>query len=124
MGWRFYKRLTVVPGLRLNLSRSGVSVSIGHRGLWYTAGARGQRVTAGLPGTGIFYTESRPWQSSGSRFVSADRGRDRYPGTQDRPYRTIQRAIEGDAPRAGHRLLFLAVVWVVVVWIIRFIIGG
>ena len=38
MGFRFYRRVPLVPGLRLNLSKSGPSVSLGHRGLWYTLG--------------------------------------------------------------------------------------
>lgn len=57
MSLRFYKRVSLIPGLRLNLSRSGASLSIGHRGFWYTVGPRGRRVTAGLPGSGLFYTE-------------------------------------------------------------------
>jgi hypothetical protein len=60
MGWRFYRRIRLIPGLRLNLSRSGPSLSFGHRGAWYTIGPRGRRVTVGLPGAGIFYTEHIP----------------------------------------------------------------
>jgi Protein of unknown function (DUF4236) len=51
MGLRFRRRLSILPGLRLNLSRSGASVSVGHRGAWVTVGQR--RVTVGLPGTGL-----------------------------------------------------------------------
>jgi hypothetical protein len=41
MGVRFYRRIGLIPGLRVNLSRSGPSLSIGHRGAWYTIGPRG-----------------------------------------------------------------------------------
>ena len=57
---RFFRRQTLIPGvLRLNFSKSGVSLSIGHRGLgWLTVGGpRGNRITAGLPGTGLFVTQ-------------------------------------------------------------------
>ena len=57
MPLRFTRRLRVVPGLRVNLSKSGASLSIGHRGAWYTVGPRGGRATLGLPGTGFFWTE-------------------------------------------------------------------
>jgi hypothetical protein len=57
MGFRFYKRVSLIPGLRVNLSRRGASLSIGHRGAWYTMGPRGSRATIGLPGTGLYYTE-------------------------------------------------------------------
>ena len=60
MAWRLYRRVRLIPGLRGNLSRSGPSLSIGHRGAWYTVGPRGRRVNLGLPGTDIFYTEHIP----------------------------------------------------------------
>jgi hypothetical protein len=41
------------PGLRLNLSRSGASVSLGRRGFHYTISPKGSRVTVGLPGSGL-----------------------------------------------------------------------
>jgi hypothetical protein len=46
-----------MPGLRMNLSRSGVSLSVGRKGAWFTAGPRGRRATVGLPGSGLFWTE-------------------------------------------------------------------
>jgi hypothetical protein len=54
---RLWRRKRIVPGLRLNLSKSGLSASIGRRGVWYTVGPAGERVTAGLPGSGLFVTE-------------------------------------------------------------------
>jgi hypothetical protein len=62
MGWRFRRRVSILPGLRVNLSRSGVSLSVGRKGMWYTAGPRGQRATLGLPGTGLFWSEHYPNQ--------------------------------------------------------------
>jgi tetratricopeptide (TPR) repeat protein len=46
----------VAPGVTLNLSKSGGSLSFGVRGAHFTMGPRGNRVTAGVPGTGLFYT--------------------------------------------------------------------
>ena len=60
MGFRFYRRFRVARGLRLNLSRSGVSATVGRRGSWLTHGPRGTRSTVGLPGAGLAYTEQRP----------------------------------------------------------------
>jgi hypothetical protein len=60
MGFRFSKRVNLIPGLRMNLSRSGPSLSIGHRGAWFTIGPRGNRVTVGGLGTGLYYTERVP----------------------------------------------------------------
>jgi len=44
----------------VNLSKSGASLSVGHRGAWYTVGPRGRRATLGLPGTGVYWTERVP----------------------------------------------------------------
>jgi Protein of unknown function (DUF4236) len=53
--YRFTRRLSLIPGLRVNLSRRGASMSIG---AWYTIGpAVGGRSWA-LPGTGLFWTET------------------------------------------------------------------
>lgn len=61
MGFRFHRSVRLFPGLRLNLSRSGVSASVGRRGAWLTLGRRGVRATVGIPGTGISYSEQSPW---------------------------------------------------------------
>lgn len=58
MGFRFFKRVQVIPGVTLNFSKSGVSTSFGPKGLKYTTGKGGSRFTAGIPGTGIYYTSS------------------------------------------------------------------
>lgn len=57
MGFRFRRSIKLLPGLRLNLSKSGVSTSIGGPGATLNVKAdRKPRVTVGLPGTGISYT--------------------------------------------------------------------
>jgi len=56
MAFRFWRRIRLAPGVTLNLSKSGPSLSVGPRGAKYTVSARGSRMTAGLPGTGMFYT--------------------------------------------------------------------
>jgi len=53
-GLRFQRRIRVLPGVHINLSLSGIGVSVGPRGLHAGVTARGQRyVSAGLPGTGL-----------------------------------------------------------------------
>jgi tetratricopeptide (TPR) repeat protein len=54
-----------MPGVTLNLSKSGASVSVGPRGAKFTIGPSGRRVTLGLPGTGLFYTQKLGKKSSG-----------------------------------------------------------
>jgi hypothetical protein len=61
MGFRFYRRVNIVPGLDLNLSKHNVSLSAGRRGAHVTIGTQGVRETVGLPGTGMYWTEAQPW---------------------------------------------------------------
>ena len=48
MGLRFTRRVSLIPGLRMTLSKHGVSASVGHRGAWLTVGPRGHRATLGV----------------------------------------------------------------------------
>lgn len=67
MGLRFRKSIKICKGLRINLSKSGASLSIGVRGARYTIGPRGRRATIGIPGTGIYYTVNSKHQNSGAK---------------------------------------------------------
>ncbi len=60
MGFRFRRTIRIVPGVRLNLSRSGPSISLGARGFRYTVGPKGTQTTVGLPGSGLSWTSKRP----------------------------------------------------------------
>jgi uncharacterized protein DUF4236 len=64
MTLRFWRRVRIFPGMRVNLSRSGASLSVGRKGMWLTVGPLGRRATVGLPGTGLFLTERYPNQAA------------------------------------------------------------
>jgi hypothetical protein len=56
MGLRFQKRIKILPGVYINLSKSGVSASVGGKGATVNVGSTGRRmVTFGIPGTGLSY---------------------------------------------------------------------
>lgn len=56
MGLRFQKRIKIFPGVYINLSKSGVSASVGGHGATVNVGHTGKRmVTLGIPGTGLSY---------------------------------------------------------------------
>jgi Protein of unknown function (DUF4236) len=56
MGFRFRRSIKILPGIRLNFGKRGVSTSIGVRGAHVTFGKTGTRTTVGLFGSGISYT--------------------------------------------------------------------
>ena len=60
MGFRFQKRIKILPGITLNLSKKGVSTSVGVKGARVTVGHGQTRITAGLPGTGLSHTQVTP----------------------------------------------------------------
>jgi len=56
MSFRFFTRKKLFPGVTLNMSKSGPSLSFGPRGFKHTIGPRGRRTTVGLPGSGLHYS--------------------------------------------------------------------
>ena len=50
---RFRRSIRILPGIRVNLSKSGASVSVGGRGATVNVSKRGVTRTVGIPGTGI-----------------------------------------------------------------------
>jgi hypothetical protein len=56
MGFRFRRSIKILPGIRLNFGKRGISTSIGVRGAHVTIGKTGTRTTVGLPGSGLSYT--------------------------------------------------------------------
>ena len=55
MGFRFYRRMKIAPGISLNFGKKGVSMSVGPRGAKMTFGPNGTRGSVGIPGTGMRY---------------------------------------------------------------------
>lgn len=78
MGIRFTRRITIFPGVRLNFSKSGVSLSVGPRGSSVTFGKRGIFGNLGIPGTGLSYRKRLDAPSSTSRQQAAS-----YDGDHD-----------------------------------------
>ncbi|MDR5900431.1 DUF4236 domain-containing protein [Halomonas vilamensis] len=72
MAFRFQRRITLAPGIRLNLSKRGVGVSVGPRGASVSVGPSGAHAHAGLPGTGLAYRTKLSRQGKGSSSRKAD----------------------------------------------------
>lgn len=53
MSWRFRKSFRLLPGVRLNVSRSGISTTIGGAPFSVNVGPRGVYSNVSIPGTGI-----------------------------------------------------------------------
>lgn len=99
MSFRFFRRFRIAPGLQLNVSRSGPSLSMGPRGAKMTVGPRGTRTTVGIPGTGLHYSKHH------GRGGRSERGRSRQGASAGAPPRTGPRNADEEA------LLDAARVW-------------
>jgi hypothetical protein len=54
MAWSYRKRIKIIPGVHLNLSKSGISTSIGVKGASITFGSKGTHLNTSIPGTGLY----------------------------------------------------------------------
>lgn len=54
MAWNYRKRITIAPGVRLNVSKGGISTTYGMRGASITSGKNGTYLNTGIPGTGVY----------------------------------------------------------------------
>ncbi|MFN4057411.1 MAG: DUF4236 domain-containing protein [Roseinatronobacter sp.] len=57
MALRFRRTLKIAPGVRLNLTKTGISARVGPKGAGITVGTSGTTVSAGLPGTGLHVSQ-------------------------------------------------------------------
>lgn len=53
MALRFRKTINIAPGIRLNISKTGISTSVGPKGATVNIGRGRRKLTTGIPGTGI-----------------------------------------------------------------------
>lgn len=101
MGFRFFKRLNLLPGVQLNLSKSGGSVSVGPRGAKLTVGTSGGRVTFGIPGTGLYYTTNFSLGKLGGLFGQSADAAETQTATTKTPVQTKQPVATTEYARAA-----------------------
>ena len=70
MPFRFNRRVNIIPGLRINLGKRGVSLTEGVPGAHVTLGTRGLRTSLGIPGSGLSWFSQTRWPR-GRRRLSA-----------------------------------------------------
>jgi hypothetical protein len=60
VGIRFRRSIKLGPGVRINLSKSGVGMSFGPRGMRYSIHSSGRTAqSVGIPGAGLSYVTAR-----------------------------------------------------------------
>ncbi len=69
MGFRTRKSFSIAPGVKLNVSKTGFSTSVGTRGASVNFGRGRSGTTIGIPGTGISHVSSRKGGGGAAIFV-------------------------------------------------------
>ncbi len=72
MPFRFRRTMKIAPGVRLNLTKTGVSARVGPRGLGLTVGTSGTTASAGIPGTGLHASRKFKKNAKKSAATTAD----------------------------------------------------
>lgn len=78
MGFNFRKSVKIMPGVKLNITKKGISsVSVGKNGARVNVGKKGTKTTVGIPGSGLSYSSYTPRNkkslNTGSQQLSQER---------------------------------------------------
>lgn len=87
MGFRFRKSKKILPGVRLNFSKSGVGVRVGGKHAGISVGSKGTRMSASIPGTGISYSTKLGGKKRGKSFAPPSQKRTKTGNTRPVPLR-------------------------------------
>ena len=75
VGFNFRKSFKIAPGVKLNISKKGISsISAGVKGARMNVGKRGTRTTVGLPGTGLSYSSHKSHKKSNNDYDESSFG--------------------------------------------------
>lgn len=79
MGFRFRKSVNLGHGTRINFNKNSVGMSFGGKGFRYTVNSDGRRTkTVGIPGTGMYWTESKKENTSANNNNAVSSGSSGY----------------------------------------------
>lgn len=74
MGLRFRKSISIIPGVKLNFGKTGMSVSTGVPGFRKTFHTSGKVTTSvGIPGTGLYYVDTKNTRTQTNRINNESR---------------------------------------------------
>ena len=90
MGFRIRKTIKILPGIKINLSNSGISTTVGGRGASVNIKhGRKTKTTLSIPGTGLSHTNYSGSNSNEARSAERDRNEDGRPSTSATNWRDL-----------------------------------
>jgi hypothetical protein len=104
---RIRKSFTLFPGVKVNISKGGSSITVGKKGFHLNFSKRGVRQTVGLPGSGISET-SYIMKDKDDDKEKASEKEERAEATEDKPKRRTHRSAKERSSPWGF-FLFLGI---------------
>ena len=74
MAWTWRKRKSILPGVRLNFGKKGISTTIGPRGASLTFGPNGTYFNTSIPGTGLYNRQRIGGNNSNTQMTTDNTG--------------------------------------------------
>lgn len=110
MGFRFRKSIKIAPGVRINISKKGLSsLSVGRPGATVNINRKGTRTTVGIPGSGLSHS-SYSAHNKPSRKTSSPPRVERHPNQPPLPIYNQQNPAQNNPVVAQGRMTFLLAV--------------
>lgn len=107
MGFRFRKSIKIAPGVRINISKKGLSsLSVGRPGATVNINKKGTRTTVGIPGSGLSHS-SYSAHNKPSRKTSSPPRVERHPSQPPLPIYNQQNPSQNNPVVAQGRMTFL-----------------
>jgi hypothetical protein len=97
---RFRRTFTIFPGVKANVSKSGVSFTVGTRGYHLNFSKRGVKQTVGVPGSGI--SQSTYLVKNDPKDEASEKAKDKREKEKDES-KTESQSEEASAQKHAHR---------------------
>jgi hypothetical protein len=105
---RIRKTFTLFPGVKVNLSKGGMSISVGRRGFTLNFSKHGVRQTTGLPGSGISHT-SYLFKNDDDDKEQEKEKKERAPDADEKPKKRARRSLKEQASSPWGFFLFILI---------------
>jgi hypothetical protein len=103
---RIRKTFTLFPGVRVNLSKGGMSLSVGRKGFTLNFSKHGVRQTTGLPGSGISHT-SYLFKNDDDDKEKEKEKKERDSDADEKPKKRARHSLKEQAPSSWGFFLFV-----------------
>ncbi|AYO30643.1 DUF4236 domain-containing protein [Biomaibacter acetigenes] len=122
MGWRLRKSIKIAKGVRLNVSKSGLGLSVGGKGFRVGVGPKGAYTSTSIPGTGLYSINYLGKTKSANSYESTVHENTKQYYENIQMPRELSKKFVKDDPIGGLGII-AAIVLLFISWPLAFIVG-